>query len=196
MVLALGFALCAAPAFAQRTSPPVRPQSNDWTRGTTISLAAGLGTASSDTGAMLAGAVGWELRPRLAFEGSGLWLDRRDGAEAFGAAIKVRAGLVRSGVSPFVEGGFGLYHVSSQQRATLPEFYRRRVAAGTTLVKPFTDPSFNVGGGINVFMSRQLALQPAVEAIIVTRGSHAYVVTAVSLRVAYHFEEHPVTLDR
>jgi hypothetical protein len=67
---------------------------------------------------------------------------------------------------------------------------------GAVSVAPFTDPMFQVGGGINVFMSRKVALQPAVEAMIVTRDGHALTMAAVSLRVAYHFEDHPVTPSR
>lgn len=194
--LALALVAVAPPAFAQRTAPPVSPTADDWTHGTTVSLAGGIGTGSSDTGALLGGAVGWELRPRLAVEGSGSWLDRAEGAEGFAAAIKVRAGLARTGVSPFVEGGFGLFRFSPQQAASLPGFYRRRLDASGGLVKPFTDPMFHIGGGVNLFTSRRLAVQPAVEAMVVTRDGHAYTVAAVSLRMAYHFEDHPVTLSR
>jgi hypothetical protein len=196
LTLAIALVALAPPAFAQRTAPPVSPTTDDWTHGTTISLAGGVATGSSDTGALLGGAVGWELRPRLAVEAGGSWLDRAEGAEAFAAAINVRAGLARSGVSPFVEGGFGLFHFSPKQAGSLPDFYRRRVAARGGLVKPFTDPMFHVGGGVNLFTSRRLAVQPAIEAMVVTRDGHAYTLAAVSLRVAYHFEDHPVTLAR
>lgn len=45
-------------------------------------------------------------------------------------------------------------------------------------------------------MSRHIALQPAVEAIIVTADSQSYTLTAFTVRVAYHFEDHPVTGSR
>ena len=159
-------------------------------------MSAGVATASSDTGGIAGGAIGWEITPGMLVEGSGLWLDRRSGSHAFDAALKVRAGLRRSGVSPFIEGGFGLYHVSAKTSGEMPEFYRRRTPAGGMSTGSFTDPVFHLGTGINVFVSRHLALQPAAEALIVTRGGHAYTLGAFSLRLAYHFEDHPVTLGR
>lgn len=192
---ALMWAALASPAYAQRIAP-VPVQSEDWTHGTTLAVAGGVARGSSDGGGMFAGAIGWELRPRLALEGNALWFEPGGGTDGFAAAIKVRAGLVRTGVSPFVEGGFGLFRFSQRNVDALPPFYRRRVASGATSVEPFTDPMFQVGGGINVFLSRKFAVQPALEAMIVTRGGHAYVVTAASVRLAYHFEDHPVTLGR
>jgi hypothetical protein len=78
----------------------------------------------------------------------------------------------------------------------MPEFYRRRVGPGFGTTHTFTDPSFVVGGGVNVFTSRHWAIRPEVEAIVVRRQSRSYVVTAVTVGVAYHFEEHPVTPPR
>ena len=57
----------------------------------------------------------------------------------------------------------------------------------------FTDPSFILGGGVNLFVTRHVALRPDVEAKLVRRNSQNYVVTAVSVHLAYHFEDHPMT---
>lgn len=184
----------SSPVWAQRTAPQAAPP-DDWGHGTTISASVGTAADGADLGATAGGAVAWELTPRLLVEGSGVWLDRRAGSHGFNAALKVRAGLTRSGVSPFVEGGVGLYRVSTKAAEAMPEFYRRRMLdQGSSLMRAsFTDPVFHLGAGVNIFTSRHLSLQPAVEALIVTRASHAYTLTAFSLRFAYHFEEHPVT---
>jgi hypothetical protein len=42
-------------------------------------------------------------------------------------------------------------------------------------------------------VSRHISLQPAVDATIVTRDAHGYVLTGVVMRAGYHFEDHPVT---
>jgi len=196
--LALLFAALAVPASAQRHAPTA-PDTGDWTHGTTLSLAGGLATDTSDPGVAAGGAIGWEIRPRLAVEGSALWVDAAAGADGFNAALKMRAGLRRAGVCPFVEGGVGLYHVSTTTGPeSMPAFYGHRMVAssGTTVTQSFTDPSFHVGAGINAFVSRHVSLQPAIEAIIVTADSQSYTFTSMTIRIAYHFEDHPVTGSR
>ena len=197
--LALVFAALAAPASAQRQVPPPS-EPDDWSHSTTLSLAGGLATDTSDPGAAAGGAIGWGLAPRVAIEGSALWLDDAAGTGGFNAALKVRAGLRQAGVSPFVEGGIGLYHVSTTAGPeTMPAFYGNRMVSatnGTTVTQSFTDPSFHIGAGINVFMSRRISLQPAVEAMIVTADSQSYTLTLATIRLAYHFEDHPVTRSR
>jgi hypothetical protein len=190
--LALAAALMAAPLRAQ-TAPVV----NVW-RGTTLAVAGGIASASSDTGALISSTIGWEFTPRVGLEGTGAWLDRHDGAEAFSAALSVQASLMRPRpAAPFVEGGFGLYRASfDRTRATIPAFYADRIAAsGVTgrTMSTFTDPAFFVGAGYNAFVSRHIAIRPQVEATIVTRNSRTYVVTSVAIRAAYHFEDHPIT---
>jgi hypothetical protein len=183
----------AAPAWAQSSVSP--PDRGDWTHGSVLALAGGVATGSSDTGAIAGGAIGWEITPRVMVEGSGLWLDRDNGADGFNAAVKVRAGLKRAGVSPFAEAGVGLYHVSTNGSDAMPEFYRRRMTtdSGGMTTQSFTDPSFHVGAGVNVFVSRHVALQPAAEMLVVARDSQTFTVAAFACRVAYHFEDHPVT---
>lgn len=184
----------SAPAWAQRTAPQAAPP-DDWGHGTTISASVGVATDGTNTGGLASGAVGWELTPRVAVEGSGTWLDRREGGNGFNAALKVRAGLTRTGVSPFVEGGVGLYRVTYAASDVMPGFYRRRMPSqGASLMpRSFTDPVFHVGAGLNAFTSRHLSVQPAAEVLLVTRGGHAHTLAAFSLRFAYHFEDHPVT---
>jgi len=44
-----------------------------------------------------------------------------------------------------------------------------------------------------VYLSRHWALRPAVLATLVLRESRRFVVTTGAIRLAYHFEDHPVT---
>ncbi len=69
-------------------------------------------------------------------------------------------------------------------------------SAGPGATSTFTDPSFILGGGMNIFVTRHIAIRPDVEAMIVRRDSHNYVVTAVVVHIAYHFENHPITPTR
>lgn len=191
VVVALPF---ASPAWAQRTAPQASSP-DDWRHGTTVSASLGVATDGTDTAPLAGGAVGWELTPRVMVEGSGTWVDRPQAANGFNAALKVRAGLTRSGVSPFVEGGVGLYRAEYAPADAMPAFYRRRLGDqhSSPMLQVFTDPVFHAGAGLNVFTSRHLSLQPAAEVLVVTRGGHAYTLCALSVRLAYHFEDHPVT---
>jgi hypothetical protein len=182
-------------AFAQIAPPP-----NEWSHGTTLNVFAGAASASSETGPLIGGAVGWEVARWFALEGSGARLDRPDGAGAFAADLKA---LVcpqgAHAIVPFVEGGVGLYRASFDlSRGVLPDFYRGRITgnasiAGTTVT--FTDPSFVLGAGVNLFVTRHIAIRPDIDVKIVRRHSQSYAVTAVAVHLAYHFEEHPLVPD-
>jgi hypothetical protein len=192
LLAAAGLMTFAGPARAQ-----IAPDS--WRTGTAVTLFGGVATATSDAGAIGGGAVGWEVTPRFTLEGAVSWLDRADASEGFGAALKVRTSVGHRRTSPFIEGGFGLYRASIDPVGRhVPEFYQRRIAdygAGMNR-RVFTDPAFNVGGGWTWFLSRHVALQPAIDATIVTRDAHSVVITAATVRLGYHFEDHPVTLTR
>ena len=181
-------------------SAQTAPAGNTWSHGTTVNGFAGAASASSETGPLAGGAVGWEVTPWVALEGSGSWLDRHNGADAFAADLKVLVNLAAAHpVVPFLEGGIGLYRAwFDLSRGTLPGFYKGRMAGNGANVKQmaFTDPSFIFGGGVNLFISRQVAIRPDVEAKIVRRNSQNFVMTAVSIHLAYHFEDHPITPSR
>lgn len=191
--------LCLATLLVFVTSATVAaqtmPPGNTWSHGTTVDVFAGVATASSRGGALAGGAAGWEITPRFGLEGRMTWFDRPGRAEAFAAALTARASLVsmRTAV-PFVKGGVGLYRASFETaNGNMPDFYRRRLGAGFGMTHTFTDPSFVVGGGVDVFTSQHWAIRAEIEASVVRRQSRSYVVTAVTMGVAYHFEEHPVT---
>jgi len=188
--------ICAGlvtPLSAQ-TAAPV----NQWSRGTTVEAMAGIGTASSDTGALVGGAIGWELTPRFGLDGSAAWVDRHGGGEAFSAAVTAHVSLAAPGkVVPFARAGLGLYRMSVDASSVDDslEFYRRRLGPniGRLSRRTFTDPAFVLGGGVNVFVTRQLAFGPELGVIVVRAGGHGHVVTTVTMHLTYHIEEHPIT---
>jgi hypothetical protein len=136
------------------------------------------------------------MKPRLAFEGSGRWVGYDGDVTGFGAALSVRAGTRRADVSPFAEAGFGLFRVSGSA-AALPDFYRTRLGAANTLgQRTFTDPAWHVGGGVNIFLSRKFALQPAVDLMLIRGDGKGTAMGVFAVRGVYHFEDHLVTMLR
>jgi hypothetical protein len=163
-----------------------------------LTAATGVAVDSSRAGPMFGGSIGWTLTPRLALEGSGLWIDHEARGDAFAAALKVQVSLLGPHKAvPFLNAGIGMYRASLDlSQGTMPAFYGLRIrsdAGGYGAIRVFTDPSFTLGGGANVFLSRTIAIRPDVETMIVLRNSRSHVVTAVKIAVVVHIEEHPVT---
>jgi hypothetical protein len=183
-------------AAAQALPPP------DWERGTTMTGFAAVASDSAGHGPLFGGAIGWEVTPRLAVEGSGAWLSFGDAASAFAGDLTVRTRLWgRRHVDPFVEAGVGLYRANYDTRhpADIPAFYNRRLPAelpAELTVRTFTDPTLVVGTGVNLYLHRHLALRPDVGATIVMRDGRRHVVTTVGMHAVVHFEDHPVTPRR
>jgi hypothetical protein len=185
--------MASASAWAQTG---IRP--DEWSHGTTLSSFVGVPIESEQAGAALGGAVGWEITPRLAIEGSGSWLDFGDGASGFGGAITLRTRLRgERKVDPFVQAGVGMYRATFGLTSTLPSFYerrtRRRLLAGDLT---FTDPTLVAGGGANIYLNRRFAVRPDVTATIVLRDGRRHVITTVGVHAVFHFEDHPVTPNR
>jgi hypothetical protein len=168
-----------------------------WSHGTTLNVFGGAAATSGDRAAIAGGALGWEIEPWFAIEGSGTWLDWGQGAHAFAPSITAQIGLLTSRpFVPFLTGGIGLYHASFNRiDSAMPGFYRRRMMSmtdpGSTIT--FNDPSLTGGGGLTVFVSRHWSVRPEVLATVVLRDSRSFVVTTGAVRLAYHFEDHPVT---
>jgi hypothetical protein len=159
---------------------------------TTLNVFAGASSDSSETGVAAGMAMGWEVSPLLALEGSGSWLDRGDGADAFAAAFKIQARMrsLRTAV-PFVEAGFGLYRAWFDPNSTaIPEFYQDRITATDRTV---TDPAFVAGGGVSLMLSRRISLRPEIETMLVRDAGRNYFVTTFAARLAYHFGDRPIT---
>ena len=169
-----------------------------FTHGSTVNLFAGAATAApSRTAAIGGGAVGWELTPRFAIEGSGEWMEWGSGSHGFGTAITAQQGLAGGhDLMPFVMGGVGLYHAEFDRPGrAMPGFYSRRMTDPSRFetTAAFTDPTVVFGGGVNAFLNRHWAIRPDVREMVVLRDSRSYFVTTVAVHVAYHFEDHPVT---
>ena len=205
--VALALQLVAATAFAQgvpppqpQTTPPPQtrtvPPGNMWSHGTTLNGFGGTGVTSGDWAAIGGGAIGWEIKPWFALEGSAMWVNWGHGTHAFTPSLTAQASLLTPRpVVPFLTGGLGLYRASFDRvDSTMPAFYRRRMSGMSELrmTMAFTDPSLVGGGGLNVFLSRHWTLRPEVLATMVMRNSNTFVVTTGAVRLAYHFEEHPI----
>jgi hypothetical protein len=196
----IGLLVAVATASAQTQPPPnvrVAPTRNMWSHGTTLNVFGGAAAMSGDRAAIAGGAFGWEIKPWFAMEGSGTWLDWGREAHAFAPSIAAQVALpTPRPFVPFLTGGVGLYRASFDRLdSTMPGFYRRRIMAmsdmGSTVT--FTDPSLVGGVGVNVFVSRHWTIRPEIVATAVLRNSRSFVVTTGGLRLAYHFEGHPVT---
>jgi hypothetical protein len=196
----VGIFVGVATAAAQSTPPPkarVAPQGHMWSHGTTLNVFGGAAAGSGDRAAATGGGFGWEMRPWLGFEGSGAWLDWGHGAHAFAPSITAQLGLLTPRpLVPFLTGGVGLYHASfNRSDSAMPTFYRRRMMSMADLSRTitFNDPSLLGGGGVTVFVSRHWTVRPEVLATVIVRNSRNLVVTTGAVRLAYHFEDHPVT---
>lgn len=195
LALALFILFGATSAATAQTLP-----SHTWSHGTTINLFTGVATASSTAGITAGGAAGWEVTNLFGIEGVAEWLDRPQGEEGFAVTLTGQLNLTRERpIVPFVKGGVGFYRATFDGTATdIPDFYRERIATGGPLETrlTFTDPSFLLGGGVNVFMSRHWAIRPDVGLTIVKDHGASYLITGVTVHAAYHFEDHPVTSSR
>jgi hypothetical protein len=175
-------------------------QRDDWRQGTELSAFAGAASTSSDTGAAAGAALAWELTPRFTIEGSGIWTDGPRGSTSFAAIAGSRVNLLpRRTVVPFLSGGIGVFRSSfGGDTSAMPDFYHRRMmrTAGSYRDREFTDLAFAIGGGVDVFLQRHLALRPDVRVLLITADSRLRPVALVGVHLAYHFESHNVTPTR
>lgn len=183
----------AAVVCAQRTIKP-----DEWSHGTTLSGFVGVPVESGHGGAALGAAVGWEMTPRFAIDGTGSWLDFGHGATGFAGSIALRTRLSgQRKVDPFVQAGVGLYRAAFGAASTLPSFYERRTARRPLSGDlTFTDPSLVAGGGVNIFLNRRVAVRPDFVATFVLRDGRRHVISTLGVHAVFHFEDHPVTPAR
>ena len=208
-VAVLAMVMAAAPAAAQGVapkqpqttpSPQTRavPPGNMWSHGTTLNGFAGAATATRDRAGVGGGAMGWEVKPWFALEGTAGWFDWGHHANAFTATLAAHVAILTPRpIVPFLAGGFGMYHASfDRSDNAMPRFYQRRMAGMSdrpALKTTFTDPSVVAGGGVEMFVSRHWTVRPEVMANVVVRDGRSFVATTGVVRLGYHFEEHPVT---
>jgi hypothetical protein len=166
-------------AFSTTASAQRGPTRHQWSHGTMLSVLAGAAHDGSRTGAIAGTGIGWEVLPWFGVEGNGTWLDRGARTDAFAADLRALVGLPRSGaLVPFVAGGVGLYRSTLDRGASV------------------TDPSLVIGGGLNLFLTQHAALRPEVASTFVIGDTRTRAVTAVAVRLTYHFEDHPITPSR
>jgi hypothetical protein len=169
-----------------------------WSHGTTLNVFAGAAATSNDRAGVAGGAMGWELKPWFALEGTGGWFDWGHDAQAFTAALAAHVAILTPRpIVPFLAGGVGMYHASfDRSDSAMPRFYRDRMAGmpdQPARRMTFTDPSVVAGGGVEMFVSRHWTVRPEVMANIVVRNGHSFLATTGVVRLGYHFEDHPVT---
>jgi hypothetical protein len=181
---------CVPPASAQTVA------GNEWNHGTTLGVFAGSATASPETRGTLGAALGWEINHWVELEGTGAWLVARQGDEAFAAELNVLANLTRPNtVVPFLGVGVGMYRASFDATSgALLGFYQRRLVGSLSGTRQsFTDPSFVVAGGFDIFAGRHFSIRPNLSVRLVTRASDTYAVTMATVHATYHFEVHDAT---
>jgi hypothetical protein len=186
-------ALLAAAATA---SAQVDPQ--QWHKGTALSVFAGGASATGGTDGAAGAAIGWEITPHFTLEGSGLWTAGTD-VDTFSALFGTRVNVLspRAAV-PFVSAGVGVHRAMVDVgRTGVPAFYMRRMGMssgrGVRLEETFDDFVVALGGGVDVYLKRHVALRPDVRVLLVRSNTGTRPVTVYGVQLAYHFEEHPIT---
>jgi hypothetical protein len=175
-------------------------RADEWRYGTTLGAFVGAASASTDTGAAVGATLGWEVTPHFTLEGRGVWFDGGQRADAFTALLGAHVPLLPARpVAPFVSAGAGVYHATFESMSSaMPRFYQRRMMSETAGFqnRTFNDFVVALGGGIDVFLARHLALRPEATVLLVTTRSDTRAVSVYGMHLAYHFESHPVTRAR
>jgi hypothetical protein len=187
---AASFTVGAQPAPSLPYEPPTRCSS--------LSVFGGVATADADTGALIGGAGGWQANRWFGLEGNAAWFDRSGSETGFSAALAVHVSLMgRQLAVPFLKTGLGLYHASvALDDEDAPMFYRGRFHSDDTRMmarQSFTDPAFIAGGGVDIFLTRQMAIRPEAEVMFVVHEGDSRPMGVFAVHLAYHFEDHPVT---
>jgi len=180
--------------------PPISAPYEPTLRCTSLSFFGGVATPESKAGGLLGGTAGWQFSPRFALEGNAFWLNRPGSETGFSVAFNSHVNLLRRRTAVlFLATGIGVYRASlDADAAAASEFYRERFAAGDALAttQTFTDPAFIVGGGVDFFLSPQLALRPQGDVMFVVNDGRSRVVPVFTVHLAYHFNDHPITPSR
>ena len=196
----LGAVALVATSVVAAAQPPISVPYEPTLRCTSLSFFGGVATPESEAGGLLGGTAGWQIGPRFALEGNAFWLDRPGSETGFSVAFNSHVNLLtRRAAVPFLAAGIGMYRASlDADDAAASEFYRERFEAGDALAasQTFTDPAFIVGGGVNIFLSPQLALRPQGDVMFVVNDGKTRIVPVFTVHLAYHFHDHPITPSR
>jgi opacity protein-like surface antigen len=195
-----GAVVLVATSVVAAAQPSISAPYEPTLRCTSLSFFGGVATSESDAGGLLGGTAGWQISPRFGLEGNAFWLDRPGNETGFSAAFNSHVNLLaRRRAVPFLAAGIGVYRASlDAEAAAASEFHRERFAAGDALAtkQTFTDPAFIVGGGVDFFLSPQLALRPQGDVMFVVNDGKSRMVPMFTVHLAYHFHEHPITPSR
>jgi hypothetical protein len=120
--------------------------------------------------------------------------------DAFSALFGSRVNLLspRRAV-PFVSAGVGMHRATVDGgRSGTPAFYMRRMDVtaadpGMRLEQTFDDFVVALGGGVDIYLRRHLALRPDVRGLLVYADNDTRPVTVYGVHLVYHFEDHPIT---
>ena len=191
---------CLAAMVIITTAPSAWSQTvatNEWRYGTTLAGFVGAASPSSVTGVAAGAALGWEITPHFTLEGRGIWFDAGHRADAFTALLGARVPLLPARpVVPFLSAGAGVYRATFESMSSaIPHLYQRRMMSESAGFQGRTFDDFVValGGGVDVFLARHLALRPEVTVLLVTTRAYTRTVPVYGLQLAYHFESHPIT---
>jgi hypothetical protein len=97
---------------------------------------------------------------------------------------------------PFVSAGLGVYHASlDATSADVPAFYGRRMNGEPVQRRreTFDDFLMAFGGGIDLYVTRHVAVRPDVRFLVTLDDGNSRTMTLFGVHLAYHFEDHPVT---
>jgi hypothetical protein len=169
------------------------PSGSEWRSGTVLAGFAGTAVASPETKLFAGTALGWEISPRLTVEGRGAWLPAGDGPTDFVAMLSAIVPVLQvERTVPFVSGGIGMYRATIDAAASeVPEFYQRRITAGSS--RPvFQDFMVGFGGGVDVFATRHIAIRPDVQVLAVFAEGDRRWIPVYAVNLVYHFETHAI----
>jgi hypothetical protein len=185
--------LIASPVLAQHTAAAPGP---DWQHGTTLVGFAGAQSASSNVNPAAGAGFGWEVTRQLSLEGRATWFNVNGGLSDFAATFAAHVPLVTAHpVVPFVSAGAGMYRASFDSTSSVvPAFYRNRMPEGVPLrgSRAFQDFLLTLGGGVNVFVSKHVALRPDATMMLVTDGANTRRLGVFGVQLVYHIEPHPI----
>ena len=192
--LALVMAVPVNAAHAQGSTSP-------WRVGTALSGFVGGASTNGNTDPAFAATVGWEMTPYFTLEARGLGISGPD-VRSMAALIGPRFNLLgRRQIVPFVSTAVGVQNASVHLDGTsVPAFYRDRVAMSDTSVaggrRSFDDLAVTIGSGLDVFVSRHLALRPDAQILLVHYSGRTQTIGVFGVHLAYHFEDRNVTPSR
>jgi Outer membrane protein beta-barrel domain len=192
--LARAFAIALAILSVANGASAQQAPAGDWQHGTLLTGFLGAQSASSDLNGGAGLGLGWEMTRRLAFEGRATWFPvNNDGPSDFAATLTANVPLMAARrVAPFVTAGAGMYRATfNSSSSEIPEFYRLRMPDGPG-THTFQDFLVTMGGGVNVFVGRHVAIRPDVSLMLVTTTSDVRPVGTMGVQFVYHFEPHPV----